>query len=452
MRRSPVRIRDGVVAAAGRHVGGALLAGCVLLAPAAAAAQSAVSQVARADSLYEAGERAAARGAYQAALREDPHASRALYQLGQLAGPGSLEQIALLRRYTELEPVDAWGHLAYGDALLRGGRPHTALRAYERGLASEPDEEGLIDGAQRARRALRPLVEPLFGASSDSDDNRVLTAGGALVTVVPGDLSVGVRGVRTESRGLDWESAATTSLRLGVANPSRSRVRVLAEAGVSRYDAFAGDATTPVGSLLLRLPFGGIGGAELRGARTLVTATPELVGNGVVANEARARLTLPVAGPLALRGLARLGDIRSDVEDANHRTGYGGGLVAALTPLLELSVNVQRLQYERSTGAGYFAPARAEVVELGLYAEHYPGDLVLAFDAGAGAQRVERHGELAGGWNPALRAWGSLATSAAARVQLGLELEAERSQLEAPAGGAGEWQYGQIRAYLRYRL
>jgi hypothetical protein len=456
MARREQRAR-GMAPVLGRYIGHAMLAGCVLLAPAAAAAQGAAAQhgstqITRADSLYAAGEQDAARGAYEAALREDPTATRALYQLAQLAGRGSLEQIALLRRYTELEAGDAWGHLAYADALLSSGRPHTALRSYERGLALEPGDEDLSGGAQRARQALRPVLEPLFGASGDSDENRVLTGGAALMMVMRGDLSVGVRGIRTGSRGLDGESAAATSLRLSVANPAPSSVRVMAAAGVVRYDAFAGAATTPVGSLLLRAPVVGRGRAELRAERSLLTATPQLMGNGVVVNETRGSLTLPLMGPLALRGLARLGDIRSDVEDANRRIGYGGGVAAALTPLLELSLNAQRLRYERSTRAGYFAPARADLVELGLSVEHYPGQLALAVDAGAGAQRVERHGEQAGRWSPALRVWGSLATSTTARVQLGVELDAERSQLNAPAGGSGDWQYGRFRVFLRHRL
>ncbi|MGH7475255.1 MAG: tetratricopeptide repeat protein [Longimicrobiales bacterium] len=428
------------------------LALCAALDAGVAAGQNVQDgRVAQGDSLLAARDTAQARRVYEEVLRADPDRSRALYQLGRIARRGSTEQIQLLQRYAELEPGDAWGHLAYGDALLRGGRPRSALHAYERGLALAPDDEDLIGGARRARTMIRPRVEPLLGAAHDSDGNQVLTGGAAVLIVGPGDIDFGVRAARIESHGAGI-GAATSSLRLGLASPARAGLRISGDVGLVRFGAAGAGANSAVGSLLLRASSGQLTGAEIRAARTVITATPELVANEAVVDELRVRATLPLVASLGVRGMARLGRIASAVEAPNQRVGAGAGLVAAITPLLELSANAQRLGYARTTSAGYFAPARADVLELAAYVEHYPGDLTLALDAGAGAQRVERHGGELDGWKPALRLWGSVATSPYARTQLGLELEAERSQLEAPAGGDGDWHYAQIRTFVRYRL
>ena len=115
--------------------------------PAAAGAPTREA-VARADSLYAAGDRAAAARAFREVLARDPENSHATFRVAQLSHDPA-ERIALYRRYVKLEPDDPWGYMALGDALSRRRRSGEALHEYDEALRLAPKERDAIIGRAR---------------------------------------------------------------------------------------------------------------------------------------------------------------------------------------------------------------------------------------------------------------------------------------------------------------
>lgn len=136
-----------------RRLGAApVLAALLLIACLAAPATAATNPAAllgQADAAYAAGDSARARALYRAVLAAQPDQSRALFRLSQFAPSGSAESIRLLRRYVALEPGDAWGHMALGDALARAMRSGEALAHYRRAAELAPREADVASGRQR---------------------------------------------------------------------------------------------------------------------------------------------------------------------------------------------------------------------------------------------------------------------------------------------------------------
>ena len=120
-----------------------------LLASHPAAAQTLLQ---RADAAYSAGERETARGLYRAVLASDPDNSRAVFQLARLLPQGSAESVALLRRYVKLEPRDAWGYMALGDALAKTGAVDDAIAQYGTARRIAPAESDVYVGLGRILR------------------------------------------------------------------------------------------------------------------------------------------------------------------------------------------------------------------------------------------------------------------------------------------------------------
>ncbi|HUH12227.1 MAG TPA: tetratricopeptide repeat protein, partial [Longimicrobiales bacterium] len=134
---------------------GALLLAVALTLPAALAAQAppageVPALLARADSAFERGDSAAAARGYAAVLDADPANSRATYQRARLLPPGSPEAIRLFRRYTALEPDDAWGFIALGQSLLDAGAPADAVAAFAEAERIEPGTREAALGQARA--------------------------------------------------------------------------------------------------------------------------------------------------------------------------------------------------------------------------------------------------------------------------------------------------------------
>ena len=125
-------------------------------APSPVQASPAPTLLERADEAFANEDRAGARRLYMEALARDSTLSRAVFRLAQLAeSPG--EQLALYRRYVALQPRDAWGWMAQGDALGRLTRYDEALAAYDRAAAIAPDERDVAIGRARLyQRADRP--------------------------------------------------------------------------------------------------------------------------------------------------------------------------------------------------------------------------------------------------------------------------------------------------------
>lgn len=104
----------------------------------------------RADAAYDAGDRARAEREYSAILALDPAQSRAIYRLAGLRQRRDPDAaVALYRRYVKLEPRDAWGFIALGDALAATGDVAAGLAAYDAAARLEPGERDVEVGRAR---------------------------------------------------------------------------------------------------------------------------------------------------------------------------------------------------------------------------------------------------------------------------------------------------------------
>lgn len=120
------------------------------------------SVLARADSAFVAEDRELARRLYAEELAMDSTLSRAVFRLAQLSD-SPREQLALFRRYQALQPRDAWGLMAEGDALARLRRFDDGLAAYARAETIAPDERDVAVGRarllERAGRSGQAMAE-----------------------------------------------------------------------------------------------------------------------------------------------------------------------------------------------------------------------------------------------------------------------------------------------------
>jgi hypothetical protein len=428
------------------------------LAPAPLGAQQtdAARLLAHADSAFRAGDTIAARTAYRELLRLDPSHSRATYQLAMLEAAGSAEQLRLLRRYTELEPADAWGFLALGDAWLDAGSRDDARAAYQHARALAPDDAGIaaaIAALERAPSRRRLTFEPAARAARDSDDSR-LERVGASVTLAPGTRSrIGVEAGRLRVSGTaaqvdGWDAVAHAEWR-----PSAALLLGGRGGLVHARDPIARTSVRePVFQARARWrPVRGPS-LELRARHEPMTATAELLAAPVVLTELRATAELPILGPLHARGVARHGRLR-DPLDSNTRTLYGVGPVLRLSPALEVNALAARSGYARPSTAGYFAPDRVDLIDTGLYWEHEgDGPVVIALDAGVGLERIQRFAEPAGSWGRALRLWSQTSwwVSSAAAIRIEAEAYDTRAGDVVAADGSG-WRWGSLTASLVIR-
>lgn len=482
---------------------------------------SAAVLLARADSAFARGDSAVAALGYAAVLAVEPASSRATYQRARLLPPGSPEAVRLFRRYTELEPGDGWGFIALGQALLdaglpgpaagsfaraerlepdapeaahghalalaeaertdaaiavlerwvarspgdasawarlarerqRAGRIREALRALERAHALAPDA-ALAERAASLRALAAPALTPLVGGSRDSDGVEVVRAGLAADVGASDRVRVGIAGASVQAgdgvaRARAWEGTVTAGWR-----PRRTL-----EADAALGAAGTGGDVHPVGRARLRWAAPAHGpGIELRAQRTPLYVSPALLEGSVILEEARGRVETPLAGPLRARALGTLG-ILSDAAHDNRRLSWGGALAARVGGASELGVVYQEMGYRDPAGAAYFAPERVRTLEAATYVEWYGAwPLVVALDAGAGAQRVTEHGSLEGGWRRALRLWALVSWTGVSGREARLEVEgydAATGTEVAPApdgDAAGSWRYGSARLSLRLPL
>ena len=122
--------------------GAALL---LLLARDSRADSGRARMIARADSAYAAGDPDSARSLYESVVRADGSQSHAVFRLAQLTADRA-RAVQLYRRYAALEPTDAWGAMALGDALSRIGRTRDALAQYDRAASAAPEERDVAAG------------------------------------------------------------------------------------------------------------------------------------------------------------------------------------------------------------------------------------------------------------------------------------------------------------------
>jgi len=407
------------------------------------------------DALAKAGKVDEAIEQYGLARRKAPAESDVYVGLGRiLRGAGRTDELVMnYEEWTSRQPknAEAWSEL--GRARQRAKRYAEAADAYATSLAlkeSDRTEELLDNALAETAFSLRPF----FGRSDDSDQDRITLW------------------------GLEGEWQFTQRSRLGL-HAERNEVKdpfgsgtVDAVALIAKWqpfntlklDGFAGGARlTPdqQGQKAANRPWAGLRvrwtspeegpAAELRLRKAPLIATPGLVAQPVELAEIKAGLDLPLSGPFRVRARGQDGVLDS-ATDVNHRSGYQFGPVYRWRPAQEVGVFYGELGYEHATAAGYFAPQRVQMVELGTYLE-YEGlsPLTFALDAGAGQQRVAKQGEDIRGWTATYRLWALVSWA----LKPGMSLELELEHYDSPIAGnavapTANWSYHAATLSLRF--
>jgi len=407
------------------------------------------------DALAKAGKVDEAIEQYGLARRKAPAESDVYVGLGRiLRGAGRTDELVMnYEEWTSRQPknAEAWSEL--GRARQRAKRYAEAADAYATSLAlkeSDRTEELLDNALAETAFSLRPF----FGRSDDSDQDRITLW------------------------GLEGEWQFTQRSRLGL-HAERNEVKdpfgsgtVDAVALIAKWqpfntlklDGFAGGARlTPdqQGQKAANRPWAGLRlrwtspeegpAAELRLRQAPLIATPGLVAQPVELAEVKAGLDLPLSGPFRVRARGQ-SSVLDSATDVNHRSGYQFGPVYRWRPAQEVGVFYSELGYEHATAAGYFAPQRVQVVELGTYLE-YEGlsPLTFALDAGAGHQRVAKQGEDIRGWTATYRLWALVSWA----LKPGMSLELELEHYDSPIAGnavapTANWSYHAATLSLRF--
>ncbi|HEU5173999.1 MAG TPA: tetratricopeptide repeat protein [Gemmatimonadaceae bacterium] len=208
--------------------------------------------------------------AAQQAGTRDPVESREVFRLAGLRRAHDLHgAIALYRRYVALEPADAWGQIALGDALARAGDvagvraayasaerlapaerdvhigraralarmgyTSEAIRSYERWLATSPgDAEATRELAAQRRRAAA-TVEPTVGGSRDSDGVTTWRTGATFTSPAIGQARLHVT-AGTKQAGDALASRGSIDVAIGGSFRPLPQLAVDVAAGIQRAD------------------------------------------------------------------------------------------------------------------------------------------------------------------------------------------------------------------------
>ena len=392
---------------------------------------------------------------YGLARRRAPAESDVYVGLGRiLRDAGRTDE--LVENYEERvsqQPRSAEAWFELGRARQRAKRYVEAADAYAASLTIKEDERSLeMLGNALAETAFS--LRPFLGRSEDSDQDRITLS------------------------GLEGEWQFTQRSRLGlhverneVKDPFSSgtvdAVALIAKGqplNVLKLDGFAGGARLSAdqpGQKAVYRPWAGLRlrwtspeegpAAELRLRQVPLIATPGLVAQPVELAEIKAGVDLPLNGPFRVRARG-LDGVLDAATDVNHRSGYQFGPVYRWRPAQEAGVFYSELGYAHPTAAGYFAPRRVQVVELGTYLE-YEGlsPLTFALDAGAGLQRVARQDQPVGAWIATTRLWALVSWALNPGVRLELELE----HYDSPVAGNGvtptaNWSFNSAILSLRF--
>jgi hypothetical protein len=357
---------------------------------------------------------------------------------------------ATIEAWTLTHPDDGSAWMEAGRAWMRAARPRRAATAYARAQAA--GEAGATAQLRRARLAAAPAIEPMIGRASDSDGNHTTRIGGTADLQVAGGTRFGIVGVRDEvSNDITGRRMHEGAGRLTFRPDGNTRLTV--RAGAVRLDPSPVDGAWSTASVDVRFRWNTPSrlGAELRGQRLPLGATPELVDNRAVRTEGGVRIGLPI-GPVVVRAGARLGSISSIVDD-NSRILVDGMVALPVSDVMEISVQYHRVHYDHPTTAGYFAPDHVETAEGGVSTEFALGPIAIGLDAAAGAQRIEAFAGEMGPWRLSLRGWGSAEIPVAPQAALRFEVEA----YDAPFAVTGvavtdHWKYLFVSAGLRVSL
>jgi hypothetical protein len=404
------------------------------------------------DALAKYGAADEAIGQYAAARRIAPAESDVYVGLGRiLRDAGRIDDLVANReQWVTVQPknADAWFEL--GRARQRAKRQAEAADAYAASYALRADKrtEEALDGALAESG---PSLRPFFGLSNDSDENRIKRWGLDAEWQITPRSRWGLHAERAEV----WDPFATgtvDSLALFAKWQPLSQLKLDALGGVARLTANQANQDRALAGLRLRWNRPAEGPAvELRATQNPLLATPGLVAQPVELKEIKAGLDLPVAGPVRARARGQAGVLDSAV-DVNHRSGYQVGPVYRWRPAAEVGVFYSRLGYDHATAAGYFAPERAETIELGTYIE-YEGwaPLTFALDAGAGQQRVQKFGESVRDWIATYRLWGMVSYAVKPGVSVDLEVEHYDSPIAGNAvAPTANWRYNAALLSLRF--
>jgi tetratricopeptide (TPR) repeat protein len=388
------------------------------------------------------------------ALRRDPAERDAVIGQARVLARARRTDAALdvYRAWLSTHPkdADAWRELSR--ELVRAGRPGEAVDALDRSQALARDPRV----AQRlaiVRGMAAPAFTPLVAGSHDSDGNAIWRLGGAFELGATGPARVGIEGshshVGAGSRGGGGGGVDLDALALHTTWQPFAVLKIDATGGGTRID----HATFPTGQVRARwhAPASRLG-LDLRADRGLVDASPLLVANHVIRTLYSGLLSLPVAGPITLRGIGKIATL-ADSFETNHKTIVSGVMAVAVAPSAELSAQFHQLHYEHPSVSGYFAPWQLQVAEAGTYVEiETPGSVVLAVDGGAGVQRVAPQRNRFGPWTTAFRLYAMLDAPLAPGRDFRLEFDSEDSQVATTAATSGQWRYESLIASLRWAL
>ena len=265
---------------------------------------------------------------------------------------------------------------------------------------------------------------------------------------------LGARVLRTNVEG-GGARGAVDEASLRFALRPRAAWRIEGATGVARFGlrAVAPVANRWCGELRARWrDAGGSPRFEARVERVTLASNPQLLSGLALRNEGRLALELPV------RAFRLRGGLRGAMIEAGDRRNWRGtadGAVAlALSPNVAPWIRYHHSGYRDPTDAGYFAPRRAQSVEVGSSFELGEGSpWSLSLDAGGGLQRIATHDGVAGSWKPALEFYGYLGRALGPGRELRLEAEAENSiAVTTSATTSGSWSYGSLSLALRWAL
>ena len=175
---------------------------------------------------------------------QDPVESREVFRLAGLRRAHDLPgAIALYRRYVVLEPADAWGYIALGDALARAGDAAGARAAYATAERLAPAERDVHVGRARAlarlgyaSEAIRSYERWLATSPGDAEASRELAVQRRRAAAI---FETAVGGSRDSDGVTTWRAGMTFM------SPDLGRARVHVTAGAKQ----AGDALASRGAI-----------------------------------------------------------------------------------------------------------------------------------------------------------------------------------------------------------
>lgn len=401
-----------------------------------------------------AGRRAEALDAYEEALGLEPKdRDIALGGPRLFARLGMTERsIATYRAWLADHPDDgeAWRELS--EQMQRAKRYGGAAGAAERALHVAPGDARLAARVQALRMRTAPAVE--FGVLGIGETD-LATFGGAIAvdTAVGDGVRLGVALLSRRISGLGDEAGSRRMLFRSAFSP-RSDLDIQIGGGVVQTHLPGTDAldrTRPEASARVRRRPARSGlTIDLRAQHGPVDATPQLALDDLTRSQVTTAVETSIAPRLLLRGVGRLAAM-SRPDERNIGSRYGGGLAVVVAKAVHVSGQVHHSRYGQPA-IGYFAPRLAETMEAGLDFDREWGALNMALDAGAGLQRVQKHGQVAGGWGPAVRGWALVSWAMRPGRQLVIEGEAYDSQVADAVVAAEQWRYASVAASFRLAI